>query len=47
VVAQQNQNAMLAAMVQKLGPQAISAMGGLAKQGMQNAAQNPTAAPAE
>lgn len=47
VVAQQNQNSMLAAMVQKLGPQAISAMGGLAKQGMQNAAQDPAAPAAQ
>ncbi|QDB71016.1 head-tail connector protein [Bordetella phage vB_BbrP_BB8] len=44
VVAQQNQQAMMMAMVEKLGPNAINAMGGIAKQGMQNAAQD--AAPA-
>src|SRR5690606_33461108 len=39
-IAQQNQQGMMMQMVEKLGPNAINAMGGMAKQGMQNAAQD-------
>ncbi|WEM05526.1 head-tail adaptor [Ralstonia phage BOESR1] len=38
-IAQQNQQAQMMAMVQQLGPNAINALGGVAKQGMQNGAQ--------
>lgn len=38
-LAAQQQQAMMAQMVEKLGPNAINAMGGIAQQGMQNAAQ--------
>lgn len=41
VVALQNQQAMMQQMVEQLGPNAINAMGGIAKQGMQNVAQAP------
>lgn len=39
VLQQQQQQAMMMQMAQQLGPNAINAMGGIAKQGMQNAAQ--------
>lgn len=41
-IAQQNQQAQMMAMVQQLGPNAVNALGGVAKQGMQNAAQAAT-----
>lgn len=43
VVAQNNQQAQMMALVQQLGPNAINALGGMAKQGMQNAAQADSA----
>ena len=45
VVAQNNQQAQMMAMMEKLGPNAVNAMGGMVKQGMQNAAQQEPAAP--
>lgn len=38
-IAQEQQQAQMMAMAQQLGPNAINALGGVAKQGMQNAAQ--------
>lgn len=45
VVAQQQQQAMMMQMAQQLGPNAINAVGGMMKQGMQNGAEAQQAAP--
>lgn len=42
VLAQQQQQAQMMAMIEQLGPNAVNALGGMAKQGMANAGAQPT-----